>query len=496
MDNGLQKSPMDENAEKSRYCQALEVLKALESVESVEPLALPRKRISLSTVSDVRGKEYIQMRKSEAVASVTQEQYRELVWYHLEELFPGHLKEYEHFMDTAFKALTWFVLYLYEEEFFDDIADPMTVDDCRTLFEFIYGTENPKKALSELGIYLDKFRNIREPDIGNIIEWYTKVASSMPEELPCFTSRTLYHPQPLHRGDHQYVCETRKIIEQRKHGLEREVMRHLMMELNEGKCFCIIDALYLEAWKRIPIASLGGGFLEEDMLDILASGIHRALNDIIKMRTTRLCKDRDLVKATLSLFGSCDDDVRQVVEWADLERRTQRRRFINKDDLFTSLYQNILGGDGFPFGRIEYLRSSDVDTKNDRTVYQVYQRSEVIARKEGKQNIGLEHLYKALMNERVDNESSWDKFKIWVRMTMSKNKHKTGADAQLWRKIHNNSGDGAREFKTDYLTVVRNIQDDNFTPLKDVIASVLPKDVVLGKGFPEKNTKLHFVLRS
>jgi hypothetical protein len=218
----------------------------------------------------------------------------------------------------------------------------------------------------------------------------------------------------------------------------------------------------MESWKKkkkISLESLRKR-VSTTVLEDLVSNIHTVLYDLAMRRIERLHNCERLVTQTLSMFGSFDSNVIRVVEWADLERRTQGRRFISTDDLRRSLNKMIVVGQM----ELQYSKSSD-----EYTVHHVYQRSQEIAKRHGYRTIGVKQLCQALRDTDISGVSSP---KIETRIKKHQDDvDETSTPNKLWKRVDKNN-DGTRLIKDSVLAVVTNIQNKKFFPLEETKEAV------------------------
>ncbi|KAA8536981.1 hypothetical protein F0562_029459 [Nyssa sinensis] len=307
---------------------------------------------------------------------------------------------------------------------------------------------------------------------------------------------------------------------------------HLWKELKEIKCFCTIDALYMESWREImkiqDVQNHVHGHIESaEKLEDLVSDIHSVFYELAATKIAGLRKCQRLVIFPLisNVFGKWKDEVIEVVRCAEIER-SEGCRFVGVNHLLSSLRRTNIQESieklhlesyidpKLSLEKLHLKPSVDPEPSVEKPhvnpepsvipkpideklyfkpsvdpetypVYHIYKSSHDIARALGDREIGLEHLYLAIVfrGNGID-EINWEaiarkqELQDFAKSAKSA-KSKSGGDngetssevISLWSHFLKEDEYKKRHLDGDVLPLVIRIQEkleSGFSPLKEV----------------------------
>lgn len=178
--------------------------------------------------------------------------------------------------------------------------------------------------------------------------------------------------------------------------LKRNCAIHLPMELVHFNCTCIFETLFLEFWRDIDVSCLEVfTFISPNRLRWLLLNILDTVNFLREWRTLELCNSicSAIFPLLFGAFGDWAQEVIDVVEHADCERRWEGDSFIRNRHLLLGLLSSRIAESVQEFGRF----GDDGNESSMRHVYETYMVTEDVARMFGDNEIKLEHLFLAIL---------------------------------------------------------------------------------------------------
>ncbi|KAG5530880.1 hypothetical protein RHGRI_025734 [Rhododendron griersonianum] len=202
--------------------------------------------------------------------------------------------------------------------------------------------------------------------------------------------------------------------------LKRDCALHIAMELARGKCCCIRETLLLESWGLSNFEHLNRlmpdvPFVE---LDNLTGEIDKAMIDLIEWKVLELGKSMKSATSPLrsSVFGTFTEEVIEVVEHADCERRVEGHRFIGTHHLLLGLVRTRIRQSVLMFAQLGH--GCKEPTRYPASY--IYRVARNIARCSGEDKIDLEHLFSAIMfTNLVTDELAYEIYEVLLSDVLS-----------------------------------------------------------------------------
>ncbi|XP_058181602.1 uncharacterized protein LOC131300004 isoform X2 [Rhododendron vialii] len=202
--------------------------------------------------------------------------------------------------------------------------------------------------------------------------------------------------------------------------LKRDCALHIAMELAWGKCCCLRETLLLESWGLFNFKHLNRlmpdvPFVE---LDSLTGEIDKAMIDLIGWKVLELGKSMKSATSPLrsSVFGTFTEEVIEVVEHADCERRVEGHRFIGTHHLLLGLVRTRIRQSVLMFAQLGH--GCKEPTRYPASY--IYRVARNIARCSGEDKIDLEHLFSAIMfTNLVTDELAYEIYEVLLSDVLS-----------------------------------------------------------------------------
>ncbi|KAH7858675.1 hypothetical protein Vadar_026556 [Vaccinium darrowii] len=241
-----------------------------------------------------------------------------------------------------------------------------------------------------------KYTRLLERDVGNILELWERYSESSGH----------WNLEDYVTDDYTWSFEDVNIPETLLDGtiavmkkmspLKRNCAIHLLTELVHYNCTCISDTLFLEFWRDIDVSRLEVFTLvSPNRLKWLLCDILDTMNFLIEWRILELCNSicSAIFPLLFGAFGDWAQEVIDVVEHADCERRWEGDNFIRNRHLLLGLLSSRISESVQEFGRFR----DDRKESSMRHVYEIYMVTEDVARMFGVNEIKLEHLFLAIL---------------------------------------------------------------------------------------------------
>ncbi|KAI8566183.1 hypothetical protein RHMOL_Rhmol02G0020300 [Rhododendron molle] len=337
-----------------------------------------------------------------------------IYWPYHEKVFSQNPDIFERVKQDVLLALIKLVLTIYDQEDFNRIFFKEEINTQRMKFLHDLNNSPPKtttEAILAIGkgeVDFGKFPLLLERDVGNILErreiHYATSEGNL-EEYVADASPWLIEdakvPKPL--------LEKTISVMKNHSPLKRNCAMHLMMELAHRNCNCVLDTLILEFWRDIDVSRLEEfTSVSSDNISLFLLDILDALFCLVQWRTHELCYSRveAMFPYLFGAFGACTEDVSDVVEHADCERRWEGENFIGTRHLLLGLLRTTIAESVQKFG---FIRDDSKEPSRHHVLYDTYKAAEDVAKVYGVTDIKLGHLFLAIMvvNLKINQNPKW-----------------------------------------------------------------------------------------
>ncbi|KAG5533484.1 hypothetical protein RHGRI_027605 [Rhododendron griersonianum] len=323
-----------------------------------------------------------------------------IYWSYLEDVFSEIPDIFEKVKQDVLLALIKFALTIHDLEFFARIAFNENIKAERMKFLQDLDVAPPKttaRAIHDIATGEMDFGNfclLLERDVGYILavrgghleSWERNLEEYVADDYT-WEFEDVNMPETLVDAT---ISVMKKISP-----LKRDCAMHLMMELKNENCCCVLNALVHEFWRDIDVSHLqDSAHVPSTEFNCLLSCILESVTRLVEWRLVELRESMCSVVFPLlfGAFGDCTGDVFDVVMHADCERRWEGKKIIGTRHLLLGLLRSRIAESVRKFGRFR------VDSKESSMHrYEVYSVAEYVTVIFGDDDMKLEHLFLAIM---------------------------------------------------------------------------------------------------
>ncbi|KAH7840452.1 hypothetical protein Vadar_017182 [Vaccinium darrowii] len=364
-----------------------------------------------SSLKDIEGEDQA-VRAGKGAAFLAHKSFSRICWTsHEEKVFSKDPDALHQVQWEVLKVLMMLALSVYDmEDFIHNVHQEELNAERRKFTKALfrsYKTANEAILAIGDGVIVENFPLLYECDVNNVLEQWRKQSDSHQNILKVWMA------------EHSWMFEDTRVSEVltecaitlMKHypPLKRDCAMHLIVELARDKCCCIRDALFLECWGLFNFEHLsrlmpGVPFVE---LENLACEIFNAVSELLEWKVLKLRKSMESATFPLlsGVIGTFTEEVIEVVEHADCERRLERHRFIGTHHLLLGLLRTRIWDSVLVF--VQLGHGTKKPSKYPASYIYVVARN--VAHLSGEEKIDLEHLFCAIMfinlftNERAND---------------------------------------------------------------------------------------------
>ncbi|KAH7840990.1 hypothetical protein Vadar_024243 [Vaccinium darrowii] len=377
----------------------LESLKQIASQDKCSGKVASEADSMFSRLKDIEGEEQA-VRAGKGAAFLAHKSFSSICWAsHEEKVFSKDPDALHRVQWEVLKVLMMLALSVYDMEDFTQNVHQEEMNAERLKFTKalfrLYKTAN--EAILAIGKVemVENFPLLYECDVNNILEQWRKQSDSHQN----FPKVTMAERSWMFEDARVSEVLTECAITLMKHypPLKRDCAMHLLVELAGDKCCCLRDTLFLECWGLFNFEHLsrltpGVPFVE---LENLVCEIFKAVSELLEWKVLELRKSME--SATLPLlsgvFGTFTEEVIEVVEHADCERRLERHRFIGTHHLLLGLLFTRIWDSVLMF--VQLGHGTKKPSKHSASY--IYAVARNVAHLSGEEKIDLEHLFSAIM---------------------------------------------------------------------------------------------------
>ncbi|XP_028080821.1 uncharacterized protein LOC114282377 isoform X3 [Camellia sinensis] len=303
--------------------------------------------------------------------------------------------------DSVFGTFAKFVLSIFDVDDFKRIYNVRKIKKkCAALYSsyqsHLESDGGPLKAFTEGGMDVKAFSILREHDVGEMQQRYERYLSIFKDYGYQYDDFKLdIVSSPRDRG--LALGEMQKYVP-----LKEDCKVQLTLELRRARGYHVLDTLFVEAWKCVKFEELVN--LENSKLSEFVHTFKCGLFFLAELKISALQRFQEAVTFPLScgVFGRFADEVIEVVQIADHERRMRDHRFINLKHILFGLSLSRVG---------ETVRR----ILNDRPlnclalkpvkvpIYIIYKLSGDVASVYGDEMVRLEHLAFVIVSAKLEN---------------------------------------------------------------------------------------------
>ncbi|KAH7840591.1 hypothetical protein Vadar_018943 [Vaccinium darrowii] len=258
-----------------------------------------------------------------------------------------------------------------------------------------YKTANEAILAIAKGEIVEDFPLLYECDVNNILEQWRKQSDSHQNMPKVWIAEHSWMFEDTHVSEVLTECA----ITLMKHypPIKRDCAMHLIMELAQDKCCCIRDTLFLECWGLFNFEHLSRLLPGVPVVELenLACEIFKAMSELLEWKVLELRKSMESATFPLlsGVFGTFTEEVIEVVEHADCERRLERHRFVGTHHLLLGLLRTRIRDSVLVFVQLGH---GTKEPSNYPASY-IYAVARNVACLSGEEKIDLEHLFSAIM---------------------------------------------------------------------------------------------------
>ncbi|CAL5357717.1 hypothetical protein CsSME_00047433 [Camellia sinensis var. sinensis] len=315
--------------------------------------------------------------------------------------------------DSVFGTFAKFVLSIFDVDDFKRIYNVRKIKKkCAALYSsyqsHLESDGGPLKAFTEGGMDVKAFSILREHDVGEMQQRYERYLLIFKDygyqyddfkvflwDLDISKAKLDIVSSPRDRG--LALGEMQKYVP-----LKEDCKVQLTLELRRARGYHVLDTLFVEAWKCVKFEELVN--LENSKLSEFVHTFKCGLFFLAELKISALQRFQEAVTFPLScgVFGHFADEVIEVVQIADHERRMRDHRFINLKHILFGLSLSRVG---------ETVRR----ILNDRPlnclalkpvkvpIYIIYKLSGDVASVYGDEMVRLEHLAFVIVSAKLEN---------------------------------------------------------------------------------------------
>ncbi|GMP99455.1 hypothetical protein CsSME_00046921 [Camellia sinensis var. sinensis] len=339
----------------------------------------------------------------EAVVALTLRGMLLLPWDTLEEL-PNTVR------DSVFGTIAKFVLSIFDVDDFERIYNERKKKKkCAALYSsnqpHFESDDGPLKAFAVGGMDVKAFSILREHDVGEMLQQYQRYLSLL-KDLG-YPFKVFLWDFDLSEAKLDIVSSPRDrslaLAEMQKYvPLKEDCKMQLTLELRRARGHHVIDTLFVEAWKCVKFEELVN--LENSELLGFVRSFKGALFSLAELKISVLQRFQEAVTFPLScgVFGLFADEVIEVIQTADHERRMQDHRFINLKHILFGLSLSRVGETVQRILNDRPLNSLALKPVKV-PIYIIYKLSGDVASVYGDEMVRLEHLAFVIVSTKLEN---------------------------------------------------------------------------------------------
>ncbi|XP_028080820.1 uncharacterized protein LOC114282377 isoform X2 [Camellia sinensis] len=310
--------------------------------------------------------------------------------------------------DSVFGTFAKFVLSIFDVDDFKRIYNVRKIKKkCAALYSsyqsHLESDGGPLKAFTEGGMDVKAFSILREHDVGEMQQRYERYLSIFKDygyqyddfkvflwDLDISKAELDIVSSPRDRG--LALGEMQKYVP-----LKEDCKVQLTLELRRARGYHVLDTLFVEAWKCVKFEELVN--LENSKL---SEFVHTFKCGLFFLAELKISAEAVTFPLSCGVFGRFADEVIEVVQIADHERRMRDHRFINLKHILFGLSLSRVG---------ETVRR----ILNDRPlnclalkpvkvpIYIIYKLSGDVASVYGDEMVRLEHLAFVIVSAKLEN---------------------------------------------------------------------------------------------
>ncbi|GMQ00278.1 hypothetical protein CsSME_00047433 [Camellia sinensis var. sinensis] len=310
--------------------------------------------------------------------------------------------------DSVFGTFAKFVLSIFDVDDFKRIYNVRKIKKkCAALYSsyqsHLESDGGPLKAFTEGGMDVKAFSILREHDVGEMQQRYERYLLIFKDygyqyddfkvflwDLDISKAKLDIVSSPRDRG--LALGEMQKYVP-----LKEDCKVQLTLELRRARGYHVLDTLFVEAWKCVKFEELVN--LENSKL---SEFVHTFKCGLFFLAELKISAEAVTFPLSCGVFGHFADEVIEVVQIADHERRMRDHRFINLKHILFGLSLSRVG---------ETVRR----ILNDRPlnclalkpvkvpIYIIYKLSGDVASVYGDEMVRLEHLAFVIVSAKLEN---------------------------------------------------------------------------------------------
>ncbi|XP_028075925.1 uncharacterized protein LOC114278120 isoform X5 [Camellia sinensis] len=265
--------------------------------------------------------------------------------------------------------------------------------------------DGPLKAFAVGGMDVKAFSILREHDVGEMLQQYQRYLSLL-KDLG-YPFKVFLWDFDLSEAKLDIVSSPRDrslaLAEMQKYvPLKEDCKMQLTLELRRARGHHVIDTLFVEAWKCVKFEELVN--LENSELLGFVRSFKGALFSLAELKISVLQRFQEAVTFPLScgVFGLFADEVIEVIQTADHERRMQDHRFINLKHILFGLSLSRVGETVQRILNDRPLNSLALKPVKV-PIYIIYKLSGDVASVYGDEMVRLEHLAFVIVSTKLEN---------------------------------------------------------------------------------------------
>lgn len=337
------------------------------------------------------------------------------MFYLIELLSPD---DYEAIRQSAFNSVAKFVLSIFDAEDFERVYKSRTIckkhDKLVSKLCNLKADTGPLAAIAEKKLTEEDFCGLREQDVGAALQnyhWFKDEPFGL-TGAPFFFQTGLCQVDDTSEGDLKRALEQMEKFKP----LKEEHKMQLTLELTHNRCYHVLDALLVEAWKGVEYSKLVqclgpmDGVPVNAKAELLEDFVCALKTGIIYLATQKYYALVEFQKAvTYPLacgeFGTFGEEVFKVVQIADHKRRIQGYRYISLKHIVFGLSLSRVGE-----AVQKILNDRGLNKLTEKPpkmpVYFIYMLSREAANSLGENVVQLEHLALAIIYVKQENDTS------------------------------------------------------------------------------------------
>ncbi|KAI7991971.1 hypothetical protein LOK49_LG12G00433 [Camellia lanceoleosa] len=366
----------------------------------------------------------------EAVVALTLRGMLLLPWDTLEKL-PNTVR------DSVFGTFAKFVLSIFDVDDFERLYNKRKKNKkCAALYSsnqpHFESDDGPLKAFAVGGMDVKAFSILREHDVGEMLQQYQRYLSLL-KDLG-YPFKVFLWDFDLSEAKLDIVSSPRDrslaSAEMHKYvPLKEDCKMQLTLELRRARGHHVLDTLFVEAWKCVKFEELVN--LENYELFCFVRSFKGALFSLAEIKLSVLQRFQEAVTFPLScgVFGLFADEVIEVIQTADHERRMRDHRFINLKHILFGLSLSRVGETVQRILNDRPLNSLALKPVKV-PIYIIYKLSGDVASVYGDEMVRLEHLAFVIVSTKLENNCPNE----WTYVASDDNKKRDAELLEILRK--------------------------------------------------------------